>query len=111
MPRPSSLIQKPFLSGSRVIQTFFASASHAFEIASPRTVAKLRYRCLPRCSRTLSEIANVNGFLSAMFFQMKLDRLADDFTQPHRDGIADHSTNRFERVRRFRLDEFILLRE
>ena len=48
MPTPSSLIKKLLASLSMKISTLLASASHAFEIASPITVANDRYRLRPK---------------------------------------------------------------
>ena len=55
--------------GWKVTRTFFESASQELEIASPRTVAKLRYNCRPKWFRTLSDISKANcgsGFVTGV---------------------------------------------
>src|SRR5688500_4019826 len=54
------------------ISTFLASASHAFEIASPNTVPNDRHRLRRKWVSMLNEISSVHSFLSALLDQRPL---------------------------------------
>ena len=73
IPWPSSLIVRELASLFTYIHTLGASASHAFEIASPSTVIKFRYKLRPKWFKTLSEMLNVKDeFISGILLDVFL---------------------------------------